>query len=569
MRSFILRSLRPNVWISILVLCACAGLLSACAANGRTNAEQSRQAESNKEPAADSSAKPREQKQETAVVSRELEPAYGSGRAASTFVGAHGQLSVQKGKLVDAAGKPVQLKGISSHGLQWYGQYVNKKSMMWLRDDWGLNVFRVAMYTNEGGYIQDPSVKKKVKEAVDAAVELGIYVIVDWHILSDGDPNTYKTQSKAFFKEMAKAYGNKPNIIYEIANEPNGSVTWSGQIKPYAEDVIQTIRAEDPDNLIVVGTGTWSQDIQDAAASPLKASNVLYAVHFYAGTHGAWLRDRIDAAQAKGLAVFVSEWGTSDASGNGGPYLDKAKEWTDFMDKRGIGWINWSLADKQEASAALKPGASVSGGWTKSQLSESGKFVRERMLSGAKSSTAVPASPTQPATPSPKPPAPAVPGDPADSGGSGTSGLTLLYRNLDDNPSDNALRPVFNIRNDGASAVNLKNVKIRYYYTNEGGVKQNYFCDWAQIGASNVKASFGRTLGAPKGAADYVELSFVSGSVPAGGESGEIQSRIHKEDWSSYDETDDYSYKDGQLQFGTWSRVVLTVGGKVVYGKQP
>ncbi|WP_306437535.1 cellulase family glycosylhydrolase [Saccharibacillus sp. O23] len=573
----------------------------------------------------------------------------GKAAAASSFVGMHGQLSIKNGKLTDSSGKPVQLKGISSHGIQWYGDYVNKESMKWLRDDWNMNVFRVAMYTGEGGYISNPDLKKKVKEAVDAAIELGVYVIVDWHILSDGDPNTYKTQSKAFFKEMAQTYGDTPNVIYEIANEPNGNVNWNNQIKPYAKEVIAAIRAEDPDNPIIVGTGTWSQDVQDAAASPLDDPNVLYAVHFYAGTHGAWLRERIDAASAKGLAVFVSEWGTSDASGNGGPYLTPSREWTDFLDKRGISWVNWSLADKQEASAALRPGASKNGGWTASELSESGKFVRERMRAGTSGSGGATSPSTVPgqvqgltakagsakvdlqwtavsgadsytvkralgggtysvlkqgvkqaaftdstaengksyrykvAAANAKgagPDSKEVAANPAASGG-GTSGspgtppsggsgdLTLLYRILDDNPSDNALRPVFNIRNEGSSPLDLNNVAIRYYYTNEGGVAQNYFCDWAQIGASNVKATFGRTPGAPEGAADYVEIRFSGGTVPAGGESGEIQSRIHKSDWSPYEESGDYSYRAGQLQFGKTDRSVLYVGGKRVSGSEP
>ncbi|GGO06274.1 cellulase family glycosylhydrolase [Saccharibacillus kuerlensis] len=568
---------------------------------------------------------------------------------ASSFVDTHGQLSVKNGKLTDALGSPVQLKGMSSHGIQWFGGYVNKESMKWLRDDWGLNVFRVAMYTEADGYISNPALKNKVKEAVDAAIDLGVYVIVDWHILSDGDPNKYKTQSKAFFREMAQTYGDTPNIIYEIANEPNGNVNWQNQIKPYAEEVIATIRAEDPNNPIIVGTGTWSQDIHDAAASPLKASNVLYAVHFYAGTHGAWLRDRVDAAMNKGLAVFVSEWGTSDASGNGGPFLAQSKEWTDFMADRGISWTNWSLADKQEASAALAPGASLTGGWTQAQLTASGKFVREQMRLGSANTGG-----TAP-TPIPSLQLPAqvqgltaaagsakvtlkwnavsgadtymvkraegggtysilqkgvtqtsfidstavngktyrykvgavnakgagvdsaeVSAKPAASGGSpvtppstGSGDLKLLYRIMDTNASDNALRPIFNIHNTGSSSVDLKNVKIRYYYTNEGAGGQNYFCDWAQVGAKNVKAAFGRTAGSPAGATDYVELSFVSGSIPAGGESGEIQSRIHKADWSNYDETNDYSYKADQTEFGEWNRVVLYINGERVYGIEP
>nr|6GJF_A Chain A, ENDOGLUCANASE [synthetic construct]6GJF_B Chain B, ENDOGLUCANASE [synthetic construct]6GJF_C Chain C, ENDOGLUCANASE [synthetic construct]6GJF_D Chain D, ENDOGLUCANASE [synthetic construct]6GJF_E Chain E, ENDOGLUCANASE [synthetic construct]6GJF_F Chain F, ENDOGLUCANASE [synthetic construct] len=297
----------------------------------------------------------------------------------STPVETHGQLSVKGGQLVDENGKPVQLRGMSSHGLQWFGDFVNKDSMKWLRDDWGINVFRVAMYTAEGGYITNPSVKNKVKEAVEAAIDLGMYVIIDWHILSDNDPNTYKEQAKAFFQEMAAKYGNYPNVIYEICNEPNGGVTWSNQIKPYAEEVIPAIRANDPDNIIIVGTPTWSQDVHDAADNPLPYSNIMYALHFYAGTHGQSLRDKIDYALSKGVAIFVTEWGTSDASGNGGPFLNESQKWIDFMNSRNISWANWSLSDKSETSAALMPGASPTGGWTDSNLSASGKFVREQI----------------------------------------------------------------------------------------------------------------------------------------------------------------------------------------------
>lgn len=170
--------------------------------------------------------------------------------------------------------------------MQWYGDFVNKDTLKWLRDDWGITVFRAAMYTADGGYIDNPSVKNKVKEAVEAAKELGIYVIIDWHILNDGNPNQNKEKAKEFFKEMSSLYGSTPNVIYEIANEPNGDVNWKRDIKPYAEEVIPVIRKNDPDNIIIVGTGTWSQDVNDAADDQLKDANVMYALHFYAGTHG-------------------------------------------------------------------------------------------------------------------------------------------------------------------------------------------------------------------------------------------------------------------------------------------
>ncbi|MEK3752053.1 cellulase family glycosylhydrolase [Paenibacillus sp. FSL E2-8871] len=298
----------------------------------------------------------------------------------NSVVSKNGQLRVSGNQLVNQAGEAIQLKGMSSHGLQWFGQFSNYDSMKWLRDNWGMTVFRAAMYTQDGGYINDPSQKNKVKQAVQNAIDLGIYVIIDWHVLGEQDPNVYKQQAKGFFSEMASLYKDYPNVIYEICNEPNGSATtWNGKIKPYAEEVIPVIRSIAPGSIIIVGTGTWSQDVQDAANNPLYYSNIMYTTHFYAGTHGQWLRDRIDYARSKGVAVFITEWGTSDASGDGGPFLAESKVWTDFMQDRKISWANWSLCDKSEVSAALVPGASPYGGWSDAQLTASGKFVKDQM----------------------------------------------------------------------------------------------------------------------------------------------------------------------------------------------
>ncbi|NEW09347.1 cellulase family glycosylhydrolase [Paenibacillus sp. SYP-B3998] len=310
-------------------------------------------------------------------------PAEKAKAAAGSVVSQNGQLRVSGSNLVNQAGQTIQLKGMSSHGTQWFGQYVNYDSMKWLRDNWGMNVFRPAMFTQDGGYINDPSQKNKVKEAVQAAIDLGIYVIIDWHVLGEKDPNIYKEQAKGFFREMATLYKDYPNVIYEICNEPNGYATWNGHIKPYAEEVIPVIRSIAPNNIIIVGTGTWSQDVHDAADNPLSYSNIMYTTHFYAGTHGQLLRDRIDYARSKGVAVFITEWGTSDASGDGGPFLAESQQWMDYLTNRQLSWVNWSLCDKTEASAALAPGASPYGGWSDAQLTASGKFVRDRMKAGS------------------------------------------------------------------------------------------------------------------------------------------------------------------------------------------
>ena len=302
-------------------------------------------------------------------------------KAGRTVVERYGQLQVIGTNLCDQAGKPVQLRGMSSHGLQWHGKYANRDVLAWLRDDWNMQIWRSAMYLTQGGYINAPVLKNKVIESVDAAIDLGIYVVIDWHVMNDRNPQAYQAQSIEFFREMAQKYGDKPNVLYEICNEPNGKdVTWSANIKPYAETVIAEIRSIDPDGIIIVGTPTWSQDVDIAAADPIVGQkNIMYTLHFYAGTHGEELRKKADDALSKGLPLFVTECGTSEASGGGGTFIKQSLEWLSFLQKRNISWINWSINNKGEESGVLVFNADrdAKGGWKDSDLSESGKFIRK------------------------------------------------------------------------------------------------------------------------------------------------------------------------------------------------
>ena len=306
------------------------------------------------------------------------EPVQTEVTALSGGVSENGWLQVKGAQLCNEAGEPVVLRGMSSHGLHWYPQYTNAQS---IRNTaaYGANLFRVAMYTGEGGYLSNPdAVKKQLIAAVDAAISADLYVIIDWHILSDGNPSAHTEEAVRFFTEMAKRYGDNPAVLFEICNEPNGNVDWKRDVKPYAAAVIDAIRAHAPKSVILVGSPTWSQDIHKAASNPLAGENIMYTLHFYAGTHGAELRRRIDDVRAKGLAVFVSEWGTSRADGSGGVFLRESAEWLDFLDERGISWANWSLCDKNETSAALKSGVPNSRPWTAEDLTESGRFVFSR-----------------------------------------------------------------------------------------------------------------------------------------------------------------------------------------------
>lgn len=290
-------------------------------------------------------------------------------------VSENGWLQVKGTQLCNEAGQPVVLRGMSSHGLQWCGQFATAKAIA-ATADYGANVFRAAMYTGEGGYLSQPeAMKARVMAAVDGAVQNDMYAIIDWHILSDGNPMSHAAEAEAFFTGMAERYRDVPNVIYEICNEPNGGVSWETDVRPYAQRLVKAIRAQSPRAVILIGSPTWSQDIHLAANHPVEGENLMYTLHFYAGTHGKELRDRIDGALARGLPIFVSEWGTSRADGSGGVFLEQAGVWLDFLEQRGISWCNWSLCDKNETSAALRPGAPTEGPWGGQHLTESGKFV--------------------------------------------------------------------------------------------------------------------------------------------------------------------------------------------------
>jgi len=297
-----------------------------------------------------------------------------------TVVERFGQLRVEGTRLFDANSRPVQLRGISSAGLQYMGKYANEDVLRWLRDDWNMQIWRAAMYLGEGGYIVNPTLKDKVVDSVEAAINLGLYVLIDWHVHLDQNPQMYQEKALEFFAEMAGRYGSYPNVLYEICNEPNGShVTWTENIKPYAETVIAEIRKYDPHNVIIVGTPTWSQDVDIAALNPIQEPNIMYSLHFYAGSHGQELRDKAQKAVDAGLALFITECGTTQNTGGGGVFEDKFLEWLSFLKKNQISWINWSLTNKGEDSGLLVMNAdrNAKGGWTDKELTPSGKFVRK------------------------------------------------------------------------------------------------------------------------------------------------------------------------------------------------
>jgi endoglucanase len=313
---------------------------------------------------------------------------------AATPVQQHGLLKAAGNKIVDKTDTPVRLVGMSLFWPVWGGErFFTKEVVDWLVTDWKCTLLRAPVAVDpKGGYLDNAGASKaRVREVVDAAIANGVYVLIDWH---EEHADQHVEQAQAFFEDMAKSYGDKPNVIFEIWNEPAGKSepipTWP-QIKAYAESIIPIIRRHSA-NLIVVGTPAWSQRVDVAADDPVAGSNIAYSFHFYAGSHGRELRDKADYALGKGIALFITEWGTSIADGGNADkrvYGEAADEWLGWADDNKLSWANWSVMDKDEASSILRPQDwdenrwpnldPDKGHWPMSRLSASGRWVREQI----------------------------------------------------------------------------------------------------------------------------------------------------------------------------------------------
>ena len=307
-------------------------------------------------------------------------PAVDDGRARPSN---SGRLQVVDGKLCDQTGQPVMLRGVSFNGLITSESFLNEQTFEELSRTDGVDLVRLAMYTYGVGIIGycTKGNKDQHKADIDKGVELAraqdMYAIIDWHILSDGDPNTYIDEAKAFFAEMAEKYSGCENVIYEICNEPNG-VDWAA-VKGYAEAVIPVIREKDPQALVIVGTPDWSKDLRSAAADPLAFENVLYAFHFYSATHGQEFRDMTEEMSRKGLPIFVSEYGVTASSGDLPRDLDGADLWIDLLEREHISYCMWAYSKANEASSAIRFTVPKYSGFAKEDYSATGLWLLDTL----------------------------------------------------------------------------------------------------------------------------------------------------------------------------------------------
>lgn len=305
---------------------------------------------------------------------------YDDGRARPSSCG---RLQVVNGKLCDEAGEPVMLRGVSSQELIVTESFLNEKLFGELSRDAGVNVFRLAVYTHGVGIIgyctngDRARYDRDVATGVELARQEDMYAIIDWHILSDGDPNANVDEAVDFFARMAETYRDYDNVLYEICNEPNG-VDWPA-IKAYAERVIPVIRERDPRAVVIVGTPNWSSDLRSAAADPLPFDNILYTMHFYAASHGQEVRDMVAEVSAQGLPIFVTEYGVTAASGGFPRDLDSADLWIDLLEQEGISYCMWSFSKVNEACSAVRFNVAKYSGFVPEDYTATGKWLLETL----------------------------------------------------------------------------------------------------------------------------------------------------------------------------------------------
>lgn len=283
---------------------------------------------------------------------------------------------------------------MSTHGLQWYGldDCITDASLDSLANEWGADILRISLYVQEGGYDTDPEgFTAQVDTIIDMVSDRGMYALIDWHMLTPGDPNANLEMATTYFTHMAQTHGDKPNILYEIANEPNGDdVTWA-TIKSYADEMIPVIRAHDPDAVVIVGTPDWSSFGLSGSGSPddvinnqITLGNVLYTFHFYAASHLAYYRDAVFPA-ADQIPIFVTEWGTQEYTGDGPNDFVSSQLYIDWMAEKKISWTSWNFSDDERTGAAFVAGACPAGPFTGSNLKEAGTWVQDKILNPADS----------------------------------------------------------------------------------------------------------------------------------------------------------------------------------------
>ena len=364
----------------LLIAAVFLSVLSGCG-GGAAVPESAAPSAAAESPAAPETEAPAAEEAETPAAEENPAPAViDDGRARPSCCG---RLRVVDGKLCSESGEPVMLRGVSTNGLITAEDLLNEPLFEELSRDDGVNLVRLAMYTYGVGVIgyctngDKDRHKADIVKGVELARSNDMYVLVDWHILSDGDPNSYLDEAKLFFAEMAERFADYDNVLYEICNEPNG-VDWP-TVKRYAEQIIPVIRGKDPASVIIVGNPDWSKDLYSVAADPLDFENILYTLHFYAATHGQEFRDMTEELSREGLPIFVSEYGVTASSGGHPRDLESADLWIELLERENISYCLWSFSKAPEPCSVVRSTVLKYSGFTTEDYTKTGLWLMETL----------------------------------------------------------------------------------------------------------------------------------------------------------------------------------------------
>ncbi len=494
---------------------------------------------------------------------------------------------------------------------------------------WYARVVRLPVYPNtidmQPGWIANPDAyfNNHLNPAVQECIARQIYCIVDWHYIQDYNSSAVDTATRNFWSYIAPKYKDVPNVIFELYNEPINPDNWSTW-KATAQPWVNLIRAVAPNNLILVGGPRWSQNVAEAATNPFSGGNIAYVAHIYPQHGGQSTWDSWFGNSSSTVPYFITEWGWQQggASPTSGTLSSYGTPFSNYLDSKGVSWTAWVFDDiwqpvMFDANWNLLGGENFMGQFTKDFLA---RHQNDNLPGGGgptNTPTPTPVTPTNTSTPTRTATATATatntPQGPTNtptrtptnmptrtptvtSQGptntptrtntpttgptntptrtptpSGTSSLKVQYKAADTNAGDNQVKPHLNIVNTGSSAVPLSELKVRYWYTIDGDKPQTYNCDYAVVACANVTGTFVKLATARTGADYYLEVGFTSGagSIAAGGQSGEIQNRFNKTDWSNYNETGDYSFDPTKTAFTDWTHVTLYRNGVLVWGTEP
>jgi hypothetical protein len=179
---------------------------------------------------------------------------------------------------------------------------------------------------------------------------------------------------------------------------------------------------------------------------------------------------------------------------------------------------------------------------------EWGYSIWELAVYGEGAETPAPTAPGETPSPTPTPGPTAVPGS-----------LRLQYMCGETNASTQQIKPQINIVNGTSGSIALSSITVRYYYSKEGSAAEEFHVDYAPMGSGNLTGSF---------QTGYLEVGFTSGagSIPASGQTGQIQLRFNKSDWTSYDQSNDYSFDASVTSLTDYEKITLYQNGQLVWG---